>query len=277
MGKTKVLFISQEISPYVCDGVRGGMGNKLPLYTQLQGKKEIRIFMPRFGNVNERRNQLHEVIRLSGLNLAIDSQDHPLIIKVASIPSVRMQIYFIDNEDYFLDKVDVRDAEGKMLQDNDERMMFFARGVLETIKKLSWKPDIVHCSGWFSMLVPFYVRRTTLYKNDPLFMESKLVLTLYDDDFGESLASNMAKKMKADGGTQKDWRFYKEPTYLNIMKAAINYSNGVVLASDKVNPELIEYAQEQKKDIVPFVAESEGLYADINKYYERITENEENQ
>lgn len=273
MSKPKVLFVSQEIEPYLNNSPLALLGKELPQYTQEHGK-EIRIFMPRFGNVNERRNQLHEVIRLSGLNIIIDNQDHPLIIKVASIPAVRMQIYFIDNEDYFTEKVDVTDKNGALIKDNDERMMFFTRGVLETIKKLAWKPDIIQCSGWFSMLVPFYIKRTE-FKNNPFFMESKLALTLYDDDFGEVLASNMAKKMKADGGTQKDWRFYKEPTYLNIMKAAINYSDAIVLASDKVNQELIDFAKNNNKDIVEYVPDSKELCEKINEYYNSIIEIEE--
>lgn len=273
MNKSKVLFISQEIEPYLNNSPLALLGKELPQYTQEHGK-EIRIFMPRFGNVNERRNQLHEVIRLSGLNIIIDNQDHPLIIKVASIPAVRMQIYFIDNEDYFTDKVDIRDKSGNMIADNDERMMFFSRGVLETIKKLAWKPDIIHCSGWFSMLVPFYIKRTE-FKNSPFFMESKLVLTLYDDAFGEVLANNMAKKMKADGGTQKDWRFYKEPSYLNIMKAAINYSDAIVLASENVNQELIDFAKENNKNIVEYVADNKVLCEKINAFYDSIIEIEE--
>lgn len=273
MNKSKVLFISQEIEPYLENTSLAQLGKKLPQYTQDHGK-EIRIFMPRFGNVNERRNQLHEVIRLSGLNITIDNQDHPLIIKVASIQSIHIQIYFIDNEDYFTEKVDVVRGNGSLVKDNDERAMFFARGVLETIKKFEWKPDVIHCTGWFTMLVPFYVKRTG-YKNNPFFMESKLVLTLYDDDFGETLCVNMAKKMKADGGTQKDWRFYKEPTYLNIMKAAISYSSAVVLASEKVNPELIEFAKENKKDIIPYVADEKELCQKINEYYDSIIEKDE--
>ena len=171
-------------------------------------------------------------------------------------------------------KLDVTDSNGSLIQDNDERMMFFTRGVLETIKKLAWKPDIIHCSGWFSMLVPFYVKRTE-FRNNPFFMESKLALTLYNDDFGEMLATNMAKKMKADGGTQKDWRFYKEPTYLNIMKAAINYSDAVILASDKVNPELIDFAKQNNKDIVEYTPDNKEFCEKINEYYDSIIEIEE--
>ncbi|MBQ9254199.1 MAG: glycogen/starch synthase [Bacteroidales bacterium] len=273
MTKPRVLFVSQEIEPYSPNSIMADFGRYLPQYIMEHGK-EIRIFMPRFANVNERKNQLHEVIRLSGLNIVIDDTDHPLIIKVASISSVRMQIYFIDNEDYFVGKGDIRDENGVFKPDNDERTIFFARGVLETIKNLSWKPDIIQCSGWFSMLLPFYIKRTD-YRDNPFFMESKVIVTLCDDEFGETMAENMAKKLKTDGGTQKDWKFYKEPTYVNIMKAAINYSDGVILASANVNQELIDYAKDCKKDIIPFTPYKNEYFQSINEYFDSIAPKED--
>ena len=248
-------------------------GRFLPQYVMEHGK-EIRIFMPKFANVNERKNQLHEVIRLSGLNVVIDDADHPLIIKVASLSSVRMQIYFIDNEDYFVGKGDIRNEDGSFKEDNDERIMFFARGVLETIKNLSWRPDIIHCSGWFSMLLPFYVKRTE-YKDHAYFSDSKVIITLCDDEFGETMAETMVKKLKADGGTAKDFKFYKEPTYLNLMKAAISYCDGVILASKNVNKELIEFAKECKKDIVPFTPYKNEYFENVNKYFDTIIPQDE--
>src|SRR5574344_1026798 len=267
MIKPKVLFVNQEISPYLENTYLADMGRYLPQFVQDNGK-EVRIFMPRFGNVNERKNQLHEVIRLSGINLIINDADHPLIIKVASLLTVRMQIYFIDNEDYFQLKADVVHNK-KPIADNDERSIFFARGVLETIKKLSWRPALIHCSGWFSMMLPFFVKRTD-YKNNPFFMDSKIVVTLFNDDFAQMLDVNLVKKLKVDGGTQKDWNFYKEPTYVNIMKAAISYSDGVVLASDNVNPELIEFAKENKKHIVEYSPDKDKFFSDINAFYDSI-------
>lgn len=267
MGKGKVLFVNQEITPYLDETPLSYFGRKLPQFIQESGK-EIRTFMPRFGNVNERKNQLHEVIRLSGMNLIIDNSDHPLIIKVASIQQARMQVYFIDNEDFFQRKYDVVDDNKKAFEDNDERTIFFSRGVLETIKKLNWKPNVVHCSGWFSSLLPFYIKRTD-YKNNPLFGTSKIILTLIDDEFTEQLNENFHKKLKSDGGTLKDWNLYKEPTYLNYMMAAISYSDGVVLASDKVNPKLIEFAKQNKKHIIEY-APSEEQYPLINELYDKI-------
>lgn len=245
----------------------------LPQATSEHGK-EVRIFMPRFGVINERKHQLHEVIRLSGLNIVIDDVDHPLLIKVASIPTVRMQIYFIDNEDLFTLKADVKDANGKMLANNDERSIFFARGVLETVKKLSWRPSLIHCTGWFSMLVPFFIRRTE-YKSNPFFSDSKIVVTLFNDDFAGSLDENLAKKLKDFGGTQKDWKFLKEPTYENIMQAAITYADGVVVGGPKVNKELINFAKDNKKTVIPYVADSKEFYQKINNFYDTIIEPEE--
>jgi starch synthase len=266
MSKPKVLFVSQEITPYLGNSSLAEFDRYLPQAIFNKGK-EVRIFMPRFGDVNERKNQLHEVIRLSGLNLVINDTDHPLLIKVASIPTVRMQIYFIDNEDFFQGKIDVI-KDGKMIEDNDERSIFFARGVLETIKKLSWKPSVIHCSGWFSMLLPFYVKRTE-YKNNPFFTDSKIIVNLYDDDFQGQLNENLMKKLKESGGTAKDWKFYKEPSYLNMMKAAISYSDGVVLTSENVNKELIDFANENKKHIIEFAPKQEQ-YNSINEFYDSI-------
>jgi len=267
MVKGRVLFVSQEIAPYLKETELSLMARHLPQYIQEHGK-EIRTFMPRFGNVNERKNQLHEVIRLSGINLIIDNSDHPLIIKVASIQQARMQVYFIDNEDFFLRKYDLLDEQDKLFIDNDERVIFFSRGVLETIKKLNWRPHIVHCSGWFSSLMPFYIKRTN-YKNNPLFGTSKIVLTLVEDEFAGMLNESFVKKLKMDGGTVKDWGMYKEADYLNYMMAAISYSDGIVLASDKVNPKLIDFAKQNKKHIVEY-ASSEEQFPLINELYNKI-------
>ncbi|MBR1626888.1 MAG: glycogen/starch synthase [Bacteroidales bacterium] len=276
MDKPKILYVSQEIYPYMISTPLADFGRYLPQATFENGK-EIRIFMPRFGNVNERKNQLHEVIRLSGLNIIIDDTDHPLIIKVASIPTVRMQIYFIDNEDFFTIKADVKDAKGKFLPNNDERSIFFTRGVLETVKKLSWRPSLIHCSGWFSMLLPFYVRRTEEYSNNPYFSHSKIVVSLFNDPFPGAFDESFIKKIKkeTEGGTSKDWKFYKEPTYENIMKAAISYADGVVIAQDKVSKELIDFAKENKKDIIPYNADRKEFYKSINDYYDSVIEIEE--
>ena len=214
MEKAKVLFVTQEITPYLNESEMGLIGRHLPQGIQERGK-EIRTFMPRYGNINERRNQLHEVIRLSGMNLIIDDTDHPLIIKVASIQQARMQIYFIDNEDYFQRKYLLTDKNNNFFKDNDERAIFYSRGVLETVKKLGWGPDIVHCHGWMTSLVPLYIKRA--YKDNPLFTETKVIFSIYDDDFIETMSKNFLNKVKLDGITPKDLKHYKTPNYVNMM------------------------------------------------------------
>ena len=189
--KERVLFVSQEIVPYLPESNQGIIGRHLPQGTQERGR-EIRTFMPRFGCVNERRNQLHEVIRLSGMNLIIDDNDHPLIIKVASIQPARMQVYFIDNEEYFQRKFFMGDREEEFFSDNDERAIFFCRGVIETVKKLGWAPDVIHCHGWMTALLPFFIK--TVYKDDPLFENSKIVYSVYNDQFDAKLDARFSEK-----------------------------------------------------------------------------------
>ena len=213
MKSTKVLYISQEITPYLPESEISKIGRYLPQGIQDKGK-EIRTFMPRFGCVNERRNQLHEVIRLSGMNLVIDDTDHPLIIKVASIQSARMQVYFIDNEDYFQRKFVLADDAGQYFSDNDERAIFFSKGVLETVKKLRWSPDIIHCHGWLTAFAPIMIKKA--YADDPLFAKSKVIYSVYDDDFGTPLDTNVRKKIIMDGIAKKDVEILKEPTYVNM-------------------------------------------------------------
>ena len=182
----KVLFINQEITPYVPETNMSVMGRDLPQKVQEAGL-EIRTFMPKWGNINERRGQLHEVIRLSGMNLIIDDTDHPLIIKVASIPQSRIQVYFIDNDDYFTKRQMTTDEAGEEYADNGERAIFFARGVLETVKKLRWTPDIIHCQGWMSAVVPFYVKKA--YHEEPSFANTKIVTSLFSG-FGKQIQIN---------------------------------------------------------------------------------------
>ena len=236
MSKKRVLIISQEITPYTEENEISKISRYLPQGIQEKGK-EIRMFMPRYGVVNERRHQLHEVIRLSGMNLIINDEDHPLIIKVASIPQARMQVYFIDNEDYFKRKAVHHDKEtGEFFADNDERAIFFGKGVIETVKKLGWAPDIIHCHGWMTAMVPMYVR--TAYKNEPIFANSKIVFSLYNNPFDGSLNSEMAKKSVMDGVSEKDVEGFAEPTFENLNKAAMQWSDAVIKGSEKLPSEL---------------------------------------
>jgi starch synthase len=266
MEKTKVLYISQEITPYLPESEMSTKSRFLPQGIQEKGM-EIRTFMPRFGCINERRNQLHEVIRLSGMNLIIDDTDHPLIIKVASIQCARMQVYFIDNEDYFQRKNSLADEEGKFFMDNDERAIFFSRGVLETVKKLRWKPDIVHCHGWFSSLIPLYLKKA--YKDEPLFSESKIIFSLYDDYFPEVFGKSFRKKIMIEGVTEKDLSILSTPDYLNLNKLAINHSDGIIFGSQEIYPDLKDYIKKIKKPYLDY--QNDNVYIDeYSDFYDKI-------
>src|SRR6056297_2237944 len=196
MNGKKILFVSSELVPYLPENEVSLMSYETPRMVNSNGG-QIRIFMPRFGNINERRHQLHEVIRLSGLNMVVNDLDMPLIIKVASIPKERMQVYFIDNEDYFKRKAMYSDEDGELFEDNDERAVFFAKGVIETVKKLNWAPDIIHVNGWMASLLPLYLKE--FYKTEPLFTESKIVTSVYNQSFEGTLDKKMINKVAFDG------------------------------------------------------------------------------
>ncbi|MDE5612061.1 MAG: glycogen/starch synthase, partial [Odoribacter sp.] len=266
--KKKILFISQEITPYLPESEMAHIGRFLPQGIQEKGK-EIRTFMPRYGCINERRNQLHEVIRLSGMNLIINNTDHPLIIKVASIQSARMQVYFIDNEDYFQRKYVIEDEKGVFFPDNDERAIFFARGVFETVKKLRWAPDLIYCQGWITALVPLYLKKE--YSEDPMFAHSKVVFSTYNDQFQGTLHPDFAHKITGDNITLKDVEILKNPTHTNVNKLAFDYSDGIIFNSREVDPELKEYAAKSGKPVTEYTTPEEYIdnYA---VFFDRILE-----
>lgn len=268
----KILYVSSEIFPFLPQSDMSYIGRHLPQAIQESGG-EIRSFMPKYGCINERRNQLHEVIRLSGMNIIIKDIDRPLIIKVASISAARMQVYFIDNEDYFQRKFIYRDENERFFADNDERGIFFARGVLETVKKLRWKPTIVHCHGWLSHLLPLYLKKA--YRNDPLFTNAKVVLSLYNDLTTETFNENMRSKVLTGGMKPKDVEFLAEPGAVNLAKTAIQYSDGVILANPNVDPALPEFAKSLNLPVLPFIdpQDPESTYiTDYNRFYEKILE-----
>lgn len=266
MEKTKVLFISQEITPYLPESEMSKIGRFLPQGIQEKGK-EIRAFMPKYGIVNERRNQLHEVIRLSGMNIIIDDTDHSLIIKVASIQSARMQVYFIDNDDYFQRRSLFTDPEDGFYQDNDERAIFFSRGVIETVRKLRWSPDIIHCHGWITSLIPIYIKKA--FHDDPLFHDSKVIYSVYDEEFPEKLDLNFRKKLKLRGINSDDTKAIEEPDFVNISKLAIDFSDGVILGSQKINKNIEEYIKTKGLPVLPYKTEEEYIDAYAG-FYEQI-------
>ena len=269
MRKPRVLFISSEILPYLEPEEQSTIARHLPQGIQERGK-EIRTFMPRFGCINERRHQLHEVIRLSGMNLIINDSDHPLIIKVASIQAARMQVYFIDNEEYFQRKSVYHDPEGNFFKDNDDRTIFFCRGVLETVKKLGWAPDIIHCHGWMTSLIPLFVK--TSYKEDPMFHNSKVVYSVYNDEFKETFSSDYWKKMMMDGLGKEEIKDLKTPDYHGISTVAMKYADAVVVGTEHLNPQLNKELKKLNKPVLPFQPADEYIDAYDNFYDEVLLE-----
>ncbi|MBP6513264.1 MAG: glycogen/starch synthase [Bacteroidia bacterium] len=269
MRKARVLFISSEIHPYLDLSEQSEIARNLPQGIQERGK-EIRTFMPRFGNINERRNQLHEVIRLSGMNLIIDDTDHPLIIKVASIQAARMQVYFIDNEEYFQRKCTIRDTDETFFADNDDRTIFFGRGVLETVKKLGWSPDIIHCHGWMTALIPLLIK--TSYKDDPMFHNSKVVYSLYNDSFTESFNKDFGKKILMDGLSSEDVKGLEDPNYVNLTKLAMHYSDAVMKSSTTLHDEIESTFKSLSKPTLDYKSPEEYIEAYDNFYDEAMLE-----
>lgn len=266
MENAKILYVSQEIMPYLPENEISRISRNLPEGVMQLGK-EIRTFMPRFGKVNERRNQLHEVIRLSGMNIIIDDTDHPLLIKVASIQAARMQIYFIDNDDFFDRKATIVDDNGKEFDDNDERAIFFARGVLETARKLRWESDIIHLHGWFTAFVPVFTK--LLMNDDPHFCHSKIVVSVYNDDFASKWDGEIKRKIYVEGIDEEKLNAIKACDYISLMKMVIDMADGIVQGSENINPELDEYIKASGKPFLPYHKEEE-LAAACNAFYDEI-------
>lgn len=252
MEKKRVLFVSQEISPFLTKSNIANDSLRIAQSTQEEGK-EIRVFTPRYGLINERRHQLHEVIRLSGLNISIDDQDHPLIIKVASVAAAKMQVYFIDNDDFFRRKEGLMKEDGAMCKDNDERSMFFVRGVLETLKKLGWQPDVIHCHGWFTGMMALYIKH--FYKKDPHFKETKVVYHLYNESFSEELDPRLSQKLAFDGFPKSVLDSVKTPTFESFTHLVLSHCDGITLAEPIVNPELKKIYDELNVPKLDFVEE----------------------
>lgn len=242
MKTRKVLFITQAITPYVPETPMSVLGRRIPQLVQEKGC-EIRTFMPKWGTINERRCQLHEVIRLSGMNLIIDETDHLLILKVASIPSARMQVYFIDNDDYFMKRLEECDAEGREYPDNGERAIFYARGALETVKKLRWVPDIIHCQGWASAIAPLYIKKC--YHEDPSFRDSRIVFTPGDVKLTLPMDDQFRASLQFKGLNGKELNDFPEPLmHQDLMKLALKYSDALMLLEGQEEPELTAIAEE---------------------------------
>lgn len=263
----KVLFINTEITPYVPESPLSILGKSVPQAIQEKGY-EIRTFMPKWGIINERRGQLHEVIRLSGMNLIIDDTDHPLIIKVASIQGARLQVYFIDNDDYFTKRQMGIDADGNEYGDNGERAIFFARGVLETVKKLRWVPDVIHCQGWMSAVVPLYIKQA--YQDEPSFANTKVVTSLFGPALKGTLGDDFKRCLEFKDITSESLQQFKDIFDIDeLYKMAIDYSDGLVEATDDISPAVTEYAAGKN---IPMIKHPEDNIAEAySNLYDKVT------
>ena len=268
MATQKILYVCQEIAPYLPENELSTLSLDMARQMQERGV-EVRTFMPRYGCINERRCQLHEVIRLSGMNLIINDNDHQLIIKVASIPSARIQIYFIDNDDYFTRRAVLRDAEGVLFEDNDNRAIFFARGMLETVKKLRWTPTIVHCHGWFSAIAPMYLKK--VFYDDPLFRDVKIVLSLTGDEFEGELSKEFKQKLEGEGIMDSNMKILENPSYENLYRFVIDYADGIIATSAAASPTLLEYARSRGKKVLDYMkGDAKDIFDNYKRFYDEL-------
>lgn len=264
MDKLKVLYITQETLPYTPENEISTVVRNLPQFIQEAGN-DVRMFMPRYGFVNERRHQLHEVIRLSGMNVDVNGTDHPVMVKVASLPQSKMQVYFVDNDEYFNRKGLFQDEDNTFYKDNDERAIFFCKSVLDTIRKLGWVPDIIHCHGWMTSLIPMYIK--TVFLDDPVFMNAKIIYTAYSDKTWEA-SLNKSFFSKANFRNNQDTLSkYNGGTWLNMVKIATEFSDGVIL--NEKSKEVTTFANNNGTSMV---LTTDNDFATIHSFYEEVFE-----
>ncbi len=265
--KKRILFIATEMSPYLELTEFAEIVNKLAIKSNDTGL-EIRCIMPRFGSINERRHRLHEVVRLSGINVSVDNDDYPLQIKVASLPNARLQVYFLDNEDFFKRKFIFHDEKEKWYEDNDLRTIFFCKGALETVKKFGWPPDIIHCSGWMSGLIPMYIK--TAYKREPVFSHCKIVFTIGENTFKEKLGDNFLERAAIHATIKdKDLLAFKDATNTAMFKGGATFADAITFGTDKADKKLTdEFAKAKGKKVLPFT----GWDTDLTEYLDLYNE-----
>jgi len=265
--KKRILFIANEMSPYLELTEFSEIVNKLAIKAN-DNNYEVRCIMPRFGSINERRHRLHEVVRLSGINVSVDNDDIPLQIKVASLPSARLQVYFLDNEDLFKRKFVFHDEQEKWYDDNGLRTVFFCKGALETVKKFGWPPDLIHCSGWMTGLIPAYLK--TLYKKEPVFAHSKTIFTIGQNTFKEKLGSDFIKKALIHASLkEKDLEIYKEGTNTAMFRGGASFADAITFGAEKIEKKLVdEFSKVKGKKTLQYNAEADltdylQLYGDL--------------
>ncbi|HFA48910.1 MAG TPA: starch synthase [Bacteroidetes bacterium] len=270
--KKKVLFVTQEMDPFTALSEISDIVRKLPEYAQ-NNKMEIRVLMPKYGTINERRHRLHEVVRLSGMNIIVDDDDFPLIIKVASIPNARMQVYFLDNEDFFKRKSVFTDDKGTPFKDNPDRMIFFCKGVIETVRKFGWPPDIVHCHGWMTSLIPVFIREA--YKTEPLFHNSKIIYSVYNNALDKSFPDSFLEKASINNMDEEDMRAYMNGSGVTLDKGAIAFSDALIRGSEELPESLENLLASTDKPILEYKNEDEYLGAYLDFYHSLLVEEEE--
>ena len=272
MTKKRVLFVTQEMNPYttisqISDNVR-----QLAPYTQGKGM-EVRVLMPKYGSINERRHRLHEVVRLSGMNIIVDDDDYPLIIKVASLPGARLQVYFLDNEEFFKRKFVFEDVEEKAFDDNQERMVFFCKGVIETVKKFGWPPDIIHCHGWMTSLVPFYIKK--VYHNDAIFENSSVVYSAYENTY-ESLFTDKFLEIAAINALEpEDLGDFKDGDKTKLVLGAIKYADAIVKGQEDLADDTIALIEKLEKPVLEYSSEEENNNLTMEFYQSLLGDEEE--
>ena len=264
--KLRILYASPEINPFLQTTKVADFVRRLPQAMQERGM-EIRILVPRFGLINERKNRLHEVVRLSGINISVGEEEKPLVIKVASIPQAKMQVYFIDNDDYFKRKALLTDSEDEEFEDNDERAMFFSRGVLETVKKLGWKPDLIHCHGWMSAFAVLYLKK--LYQDEPHFADVKIIYSVYDQEFNNNLDSRLNEKLNFDGFKEEDYEALDDGSFVSLNKLAMSLADGVIQGSEEIDSELKEFMDTLEVPTLEFHPEEACVKA-VDEFYDQI-------
>ncbi|MEN0005420.1 MAG: glycogen/starch synthase [Bacteroidota bacterium] len=266
MSKKKVLIVTQEMQPYTALSEVAAIARKLPQYVQENGM-EIRVLMPRFGTINERRHRLHEVVRLSGMNIIVNQDDFPLIIKVASLQEARMQVYFLDNEDFFKRKSIFLDEDGVPFEDNSDRMVFFCKGVIETVKKFGWPPDIVHCHGWMTSLIPLYLKKA--YKTEPLFQQSKVIYSAYKNEI-DAIGSTEAfvDKAKIKNLENGDLKPFQSGEGLGLHEGAVAYADGVILGSNELDTSVHAAIEDFSKPVLAY--EEETAFSSYVEFYNQF-------
>ena len=267
--KKKLLFVTQELDPYTAITEVSEIVKKLPEYAQSHGM-EIRVLMPRYGIINERRHRLHEVVRLSGMNIIVDDDDYPLIIKVASLPGARLQVYFLDNDDFFKRKTAFADDEGTPYEDNPDRMIFFCKGVIETVRKFGWPPDIIHCHGWMTSLIPMYIREA--YKTEPLFQSSKIIYSVYDTLMDTFFSKAFIEKASINSLVRSDLDVYLNGNEVFLHKGAIQYADAIIRGSEQLPDDVEQLIIESGKPALVFQTEEELLPAYMEFYTSMMVE-----